>query len=100
MIDETRILVKVDELRRYLAELRQVMPNDFPGYQKIEIKRSCERLLQLSVECAMDVCNMFVSGLRLGVPAEENDVFEKLVRNGTLSADMGKILEKMRGIRN
>lgn len=100
MIDKDRVLVKVDELQGYLKELRQITPAHFNDYQKIEIKRSCERLLQICVECTMDICNMLVAGLRLGVPSEENDVLEKLGRAGFLSNEMEIILKEMRGFRN
>ena len=78
MLDKERILGKIDDLDSYLDELKQVVPANFEEYQKIEKKRSCERLLQLCIECAVDVCKLFVSGLKLGLPSEENDLFIKM----------------------
>lgn len=69
MLDKERILGKIDELDTYLNELSQIAPADFKEYQRIEKKRGCERLLQLSIECAVDICKLFVSGLRLGLPS-------------------------------
>ena len=74
MLDKERILGKIDDLDSYLNELRQITPESFEAYQKIEKKRSCERLLQLCIECTIDVCKLFVSGLKLGLPYEENDL--------------------------
>jgi uncharacterized protein YutE (UPF0331/DUF86 family) len=100
MLDERRVLAKIDELDGYLAELRAVAPENLKEYGRIEKKRSCERLLQLGIECAIDICRILVSGLRLGLPADENDVFEKLNKKGILSSAMTRLLRQMRGFRN
>lgn len=78
MLDRERILAKLDELDGYVRDLRTIAPQDFTAYRQIEKKRACERLLQIAVECVIDICNLRVSGLRLGLPAEEDDLFEKL----------------------
>ena len=65
MLDRRRIITKIDELDGYLAELREVMPDDLKQYGRIEKKRSCERLLQLCIECVIDICRIIVSGMRL-----------------------------------
>jgi uncharacterized protein YutE (UPF0331/DUF86 family) len=57
---------KMDELDGYLAELRAVPPENLEQYGMIEKKRSCERLLQLGIECVIDICRRLVSGMRLG----------------------------------
>jgi len=85
MLDRERILVKLGDLEGYLKELRAIAPKSFEEYRQIEKKRSCERLLQISVEVMIDICHLFVTGLRLGLPAEEDDIFEKLERAGFVS---------------
>lgn len=100
MLDKERILSKVDELDGYVDELAQIIPTDFEEYQRIEKKRSCERLLQLCIECAIDICKLFVSGLRLGLPSEENDLFDKMVKKEILSKKMNALLREMRAFRN
>jgi uncharacterized protein YutE (UPF0331/DUF86 family) len=100
VLDKERILAKIDELEGYLAELRTVAPENLKEYERIEKKRSCERLLQLCIECVIDICRILVSGLRLGLPADENDLFEKLNRKGIFSSAMTRLLRQMRGFRN
>lgn len=100
MVDRDRILAKLDDLDGYLVELRSVAPASIEEYQAIEKRRTCERLLQVSVEAAIDVCALLVAGLRLGLPGEEDDLFEKLVRRRVISARMAGILKKMKGLRN
>ena len=41
-----------------------------------------------------------VSGLRLGLPSEEDDLFERLEESGIISSDMKETLKKMKGFRN
>ena len=100
MLDKDRILAKIDELDAYLGELRQIAPSGYDEYQQIEKKRSCERLLQLCIECVIDVCKLIVAQLRLGLPSEENDLFTKLENKGLLSRQVAEDVRQMRGFRN
>ena len=100
MLDKRRILAKIDELNTYLGELRVVAPDSFEEYGQIEKKRSCETLLQLCIQCVIDISRIMVSGLRLGLPADENDLFVKLRKKGIISAAMSSLLSQMRGFRN
>ena len=100
MLDKERIMSKVAELDSFLGELKQVSPATFDQYLTVEKKRSCERLLQLCIECIIDVCKMLVSGLKLGLPSDENDLFNKLNAKRIISKEMAKTLREMRGFRN
>lgn len=100
MLDRDRILIKIDQLEGYLKELREILPADFTGYQKIERRRACERLLQVSIEAVIDICHLLVAGLRLGIAAEEDDLFEKLKGAGIISLETTEVLKVMKGFRN
>jgi uncharacterized protein YutE (UPF0331/DUF86 family) len=56
--------------------------------------------LQLAIEAATDICGLLVAGLRLGLPAEERDAFEKLGQAGVISPAITATLKRMRGFRN
>lgn len=100
MLDKERILSKIAELDGYLGELNEVKPKKIKDYQKTAVKRSCERLLQLSIECIIDICSLIVSGLKLGIPSEDNDLFNKLKRAGIISSSFASTLQQMKGFRN
>jgi uncharacterized protein YutE (UPF0331/DUF86 family)/predicted nucleotidyltransferase len=100
VVDRDRVLAKLDELDGYLRELRSVTPDRLDDYQRVETKRACERLIQISVETVLDVCALLVTGLRLGIPAEEDDLFEKLSRHRVVSATIAETLRRMKGLRN
>jgi uncharacterized protein YutE (UPF0331/DUF86 family) len=101
MLDKNRILAKLDELDTYLGELESVMPKSYEEYtSSIEKKRSSERLLHVLIECVIDVAALIVKGLRLGLPAEEEDLFEKLEKEKIIPKEMKEKLKIMRGFRN
>jgi len=76
------------------------VPGSFEGYVRPPVRRACERPLQIVVEAAVDTCALMVAGLRLGLPAEEDDLFSKLADAGVSTADMAERLRKMKGLRN
>ena len=94
------MLAKLDELAGYVGELRSIAPTSIDNYRRVERKRACERLIQISVEAVLDVCALLVVGLRLGLPGEEDDLFGKLVQRGVLSLALGDTLKRMKGLRN
>lgn len=100
MIDRDRVLAKLDELDGYLGELHSIAPERFEEYVRVEKKRAGERLIQMLVESVIDACALLVAGLRLGLPGEEDDLFDKLVRRGVISPSMGDTLRRMKGLRN
>jgi len=69
MPDKERILSKIDELDSYLDELIEIIPDTYDEYElSIEKKRSCERLLHISIESVIDICMLTVKDLKLGMP--------------------------------
>jgi len=63
VLDHERVLIKLDQLNGYLGELREVLPEDFNAYRRVEKRRASERLLQVSIEAVIDVCHLLVAGL-------------------------------------
>jgi uncharacterized protein YutE (UPF0331/DUF86 family) len=100
-LNKERILSKIDELNNYLEELTSIIPSEIEIYNNlIKDKRACERLLQLCIESVVDVCNIIISNLKLGIPSEEDEVFKKLSRKKIISKELEKILIGMKGLRN
>jgi uncharacterized protein YutE (UPF0331/DUF86 family) len=99
VVDRERVLAKLDDLDRYLAELRQVVPPSFEAYQAV-VRRACERILQIAIEAVLDICSLFVAGHRLGLPGDEEDLLEKLGTAGVLTAETLDTVKRMRGLRN
>jgi uncharacterized protein YutE (UPF0331/DUF86 family) len=100
VVDRDRVLAKLDEMHGYLNEIRSILPPDLQTYRTVEKRRACERLLQVSVECALDVCHQLVAGQRLGLPGAEEEVLDKLESARLLSEDTVATLRRMKGCRN
>ena len=101
MLDRERILEKLADLESYLRELEKILPESLDVYLgSIEKRRATERILQLSIEVVIDICAMLVSGLKLGIPGEEDDLFDKLKCDMVISEEMRQKLQSMRGFRN
>jgi len=100
VVDQSRVLAKLDELSGYLKEIKALLPAGAKAYPNAAVKRACERLLQLCVECTIDISKKFLIGNKLGIPVDEIDVLEKLKQAGILSSEMLSKLRKMRGLRN
>lgn len=100
-MDKNRILSKIDELNVYLEELKEIIPDKLNLYITSSIdKRACERLLQISIETLIDICNILVSELKFGLPSDEEDAFSKLNSKNIITEETKKILIGMRHVRN
>lgn len=101
MLDRERVLAKLDALHGYERELGVVLPASLNDYKaSLEKRRATERLLQISVECVLDICGLLVAGLRLGLPAEEENLFDRLEQALVFSPDLVRTLRAMRRFRN
>lgn len=54
----------------------------------------------MAIEALIDTCSLLVTGLRLGLPGDEDDLFDKLSRGGVLSPTTAQTLKRMKGLRN
>ena len=100
-MDKKRILSKFVEIDSYLEELDEIKPLEFEDYEgSILNKRAIERLIQISIEVVLDICNFLVSDLDLGIPADEDSVFDKLRKKKIISKKLYDILIEMKGFRN
>ena len=100
-MDEERIISKFKEIEEYLEELDSIKPSNLEEYENsIEKKRACERLVQISIECVIDICNIIISESKFGIPIDEEDVFITLESKKVVSKEMKQILIEMKGMRN
>lgn len=78
-MDSAKILTKLDQLEKYLAKYDEIVPISEEIYiNSFEKQLAVERLLQISIEIMIDVAMMLIKQKHLGLPADEDDVFDKL----------------------
>ena len=78
-MDSERILSKISELEKYISELNQILPDSEEAYlTSTKTRRAIERILQISIECILDICAIMVKDLKLGPPSDEDDLLSLL----------------------
>ena len=76
---ETKILTKLERLTYYYEKFSLFLPTSLANYQKsLKDQMAIERLFQVSIECMMDISFSLVKLLHLGVPSDEDNVFDLL----------------------
>jgi uncharacterized protein YutE (UPF0331/DUF86 family) len=100
-MDKRRIVSKIRELDSYLDELEAILPKSYEEYSKdSEKRRACERLLQISVECLIDICYILGSSLKIEIPSDEEDIISTLKNKKIISSSLAELLIEMKGFRN
>lgn len=61
---------------------------------------ACERLLQISIECVIDIIHLLVKGMKLGLPGDEENMIDSLTKKGMITKELAKTLKEMKGFRN
>ncbi|HDH41881.1 MAG TPA: DUF86 domain-containing protein [Candidatus Altiarchaeales archaeon] len=98
--DRNRILVKLDEMDRYLRELGEILPEEDEYHRDLIKRRACEKTIELAIESLMDVAALIVSSERFGLPSDEGSIIDLLVENRVITPDMGEKIKDMKGFRN
>lgn len=96
------VKAKMSKLARFLEELREVSPaGSLSEYRADTAKRrSCERLIQLIVECAADINSILVVESGHPAPRDYYDTFIKAGESGVISTSLSKKLAPWAGLRN
>ena len=98
--DRMRVLSKLDEMVRYVEELKGMFPGKDEYLNDLIKRRACEKTVEVAIESLIDVSGMIVSGERFGLPTSEESIFDMLVERGILRIDLGEKLKDMKGFRN
>ncbi|MDP3104040.1 MAG: DUF86 domain-containing protein [Candidatus Methanoperedens sp.] len=101
MMDIERIRDKLSEIKVYLIELDEDIPEDKGEYLEERVtRRACERTFQLACEDVIDICNLIIAGKVLGLPKDNRDAIRKLADNKIISEKLSAKLEDMVSFRN
>lgn len=100
-MDEDRIFSLIDLLETNLEQLKKRRPKSYEEYMASFEKRIfCERMLQILIEICIDISQLLVKDLKLGLPTEEEAIFDKLSEHNVVSEEMAVKLKGMKGFRN
>lgn len=98
-MNKKRILSLLDFLDQYYKELEEHLPASYEEYISKQ-KRYCERLLQLLIEVCIDICQVIIKELKLGLPSDEDNMFNSLYEKQVISEEMALKLKDMKAFRN
>ena len=69
-------------------------------HEDLKEERFVEHTLQLAIQAALDVASHIVSDERLGEPATNRELFDRLATGGWISKELAAKLGDMAGFRN
>jgi uncharacterized protein YutE (UPF0331/DUF86 family) len=100
-MDPKSIFDKLGEFDSFLLKIEEYLPTSFEEYESDEMRRrAIERLLFISIQCTMDISGFVVNDLKLGIPSNEEDILNKLVKKGVISSLLAEKLKGMRKLRD
>ena len=96
-----RINDKIKEIQNFLSDLEEITPKDFKEYEKdIKSKAACERYIEKIVEAVIDLAFLVIKEKNFGIPEEDKETFDILVKNKIISAELAQKLKDAKGMRN
>lgn len=95
-----RILSKLDDMTRYVGELKEMLPTESGYLQDLIRRRACEKTVESAIESLIDVATLIVSIEKLGLPSDEESIFDMLVKKDILANEAAEKLKDMKGFRN
>jgi uncharacterized protein YutE (UPF0331/DUF86 family) len=95
-----RVLIKLEEMNKYLAELEKILPSQEEYLQNLTVRRACEKTIELAIEGVIDTASIIVSQKKLGVPSSEDDILSILEKSGVLSKSLANQVREMKGFRD
>ncbi|KXA95757.1 hypothetical protein AKJ65_00855 [candidate division MSBL1 archaeon SCGC-AAA259E19] len=100
-MDLDRIRDKLDELHRYVEDLREDLPSNSKEYvHDRKSRRASEKDFELACDSLIDICNIIISDEELGRPTDHKDSLNKLTEGGILNSETASSLKDMLGFRN
>lgn len=99
MTDADLVAKRLAFIETCLRDLRELAePSRVAG--DVKEQRFVEHTLQIAIQAALDVASHIVSEERLGEPATNRELFERLTRSGWIDARLGAHVADMAGFRN
>ena len=97
----SRVKDKIDEIEDYLAELLEIMPENFQSYiRESKTKAACERYFEKIIEAVVDLAFLIIKDKSLGIPEEDKKAFDSLADNKLIPEILAQKLKDAKGMRN
>jgi len=98
---EKRIKDKISEIKSYLEELQEIVPDTLKIYDEdFKSKAACERYFEKIVESAIDLAILVIKRDGLNMPKDDESAFRTLFEGGIITEELCKKLIDAKGMRN
>ena len=95
------IRTKIKETEESLKLVEENLPDNFEEFLDLGlVKDGIYKRIEFCIENVYDICAVVNTDLDLGIPRDEEDILENLLRKRILSKEMVKKLRLMKGFRN
>ncbi len=96
-----RIKYKIEEIKKYLEDLKEVTPDFFSEYENdLKTRLACERCYEKVIEAITDLSFRVINFKKLEIPGDDKQVFDILEEAGIITEDSKKSMKEARGMRN
>ncbi|HIJ11078.1 TPA: DUF86 domain-containing protein [Candidatus Woesearchaeota archaeon] len=100
MEPSTRITLKLQEMKKYLKDLDSFITSKDQYLADTKTRRACEKTIQLSIECVIDILAIIVLKEHIGPPTDEDSFIELVRKEGIITKELAEIVREMKGFRN
>jgi len=98
---ETVIRVKIKEIREGVQIVQEHLPKTAGEFGNLGlVKDGIYKRIEFAIEDVFDICAIINTDLDLGIPGEDEDIFQHLVDRKIITATMQDKIHAMRGFRN
>ncbi|MBS3137704.1 DUF86 domain-containing protein [Candidatus Woesearchaeota archaeon] len=100
MDEKKRILMKLEEMNKYLIELENILPTEDEYIHSLTERRASEKTIELAIEAVIAIISIIVAKERLGFPEDEDSLINLLEQKKIFSSKLCQTLRGMKGFRN
>jgi uncharacterized protein YutE (UPF0331/DUF86 family) len=95
------IRTKIKEIEESIELVGENLPDTFEVFSSMGlIKDGIYKRIEFAIENVFDICAIINTDLELGIPGDDEEIVENLVKNTILSEEMREKLKMMKGFRN
>lgn len=100
-MQKERIFEKLKEIEENIALIEDHLPQSFDQFKTLGlVKDGIYKRLEHTIENTVDIFAMIYSSLSLGVPADDDDILERLQTKKIFEGKIISLVREMKGLRN
>ena len=97
----SRVKDKIQEIEKFLTELKEFMPSSLDEYESNnEKKAACERYLERIIEALVDLAFITIKIKKMRMPQDDIDAFNILLEKNVIDKALAQNLQDAKGMRN